>query len=355
MSIFNAFKIFGGVALFLYGMDIMGKALEKTAGTRLRSMLEKLTCGTVNGFFLGVLVTALIQSSSATTVMTVGFVDCGLITFRQAIGVIMGANVGTTATAWILSISDIQANSFLITLLKPSSFAPILAFIGIILYLPAKSDKKKNTGIILIGFTILITGMEIMAEAVKPLASTPEFTRLFVLFSNPVLGMTAGALLTAIIQSSSASVGILQALAASGAVTYGSAVPVILGQNIGTCITAVLACFGSGKNAKRTAAVHFYFNVIGSVGFMAVFYTLNAVIDFSFINKAVSPTGIAAVHTLFNLTATAVMLPFSRLLEKLAYITIRDNGTAPRLNRTKSLSRSTAQSRHATSDRNAAV
>ena len=204
MSIFNSFKIFGGIALFLYDMDIMGKALEKQAGTRLRSMLEKLTSGTVKGFFLGAFVTALIQSSSATTVMTVGFVDCGLITFRQAIGVIMGANVGTTATAWILSISDIQANSFLITLLKPSSFAPILAFIGIVLYMPAKSDKKKNTGIILIGFAILITGMEIMSEAVKPLASTPEFTRLFVLFSNPISGMIAGALLTAIIQSSSA-------------------------------------------------------------------------------------------------------------------------------------------------------
>ena len=325
MSIFNVFTLLGGLALFLYGMDVMGKALEKQAGSKLHSILEKLTSSPLKGFFLGVVVTAVIQSSSATTVMVVGFVNSGFMTLRQAIGVIMGANVGTTVTAWILSLSGIQGDSFFMTLMKPSTFAPILAFIGIIMHMACKSDKKKNVGVILLGFTILMTGMDLMSGAVKPLANVPEFTQLFTLFTNPVLGLLVGALLTAVIQSSSASVGILQALSVTGAVTYGSALPIIMGQNIGTCVTALLSCFGANKNARRTAIVHFYFNVIGSVGFMIAFYAINAVVNFSFIGDSINAAGIAVIHTLFNVTATAILLPLNRVLEKLAYLTIKDN------------------------------
>ena len=325
MSIFNVFKLLGGLALFLYGMDVMGKALEKQAGSKLHSILEKLTSSPLKGFFLGMVVTAVIQSSSATTVMVVGFVNSGFMTLRQAIGVIMGANVGTTITAWILSLSGIQGDSFFMTLMKPSSFAPILAFIGILLYMAAKKEKKKNIGVVLLGFTILMTGMDLMSGAVKPLANVPEFTQLFTLFTNPVLGLLVGALLTAVIQSSSASVGILQALSVTGAVTYGSALPIIMGQNIGTCITAILSCFGANKNARRTAVVHLYFNVIGSLGFMIIFYSLNAVIGFEFIGDSINAAGIAVIHTLFNVTATAILLPLNRVLEKLAYLTIKDD------------------------------
>lgn len=325
MSIFNVFTLLGGLALFLYGMDVMGKALEKQAGSKLHSILEKLTSSPLKGFFLGMLVTAVIQSSSATTVMVVGFVNSGFMTLRQAIGVIMGANVGTTITAWILSLSGIQGDSFFMTLMKPSTFAPILAFIGIILHMVAKSDKKKNVGVILLGFTILMTGMDLMSGAVKPLANVPEFTQLFTLFTNPILGLIVGAILTAIIQSSSASVGILQALSVTGAVTYGSALPIIMGQNIGTCVTALLSCFGANKNARRTAIVHLYFNLIGSIGFMIIFYALNAVIGFEFIGDSINAAGIAVIHTLFNVTATAILLPLNRVLEKLAYMTIKDD------------------------------
>ncbi|MBE6894661.1 MAG: Na/Pi cotransporter family protein [Ruminococcaceae bacterium] len=325
MSIFNVFTLLGGLAMFLYGMDVMGKALEKQAGSKLHSILEKLTSSPLKGFFLGMIVTAVIQSSSATTVMVVGFVNSGFMTLRQAIGVIMGANVGTTITAWILSLSGIQGDSFLITLLKPSTFSPILAFIGILLYMASKSDKKKNVGVILLGFAILMTGMDLMSGAVKPLRDVPEFCNLFTLFTNPILGMLVGALLTAIIQSSSASVGILQALSVTGAVTYGSALPIIMGQNIGTCVTALLSCFGANKNARRTAVVHFYFNLIGSVGFMIAFYAINAVVHFSFINDSITAAGIAVIHTLFNVTATAILLPLNRVLEKLAYLTIKDD------------------------------
>ena len=325
MSIFNVFKLLGGLALFLYGMDVMGKALEKQAGSKLHSILEKLTSSPLKGFLLGLVVTAIIQSSSATTVMVVGFVNSGFMTLRQAIGIIMGANVGTTVTAWILSLSGIQGDSFFMTLMKPSSFAPILAFIGILLYMAAKQEKKKNIGVILLGFTILMTGMDLMSGAVKPLANVPEFTQLFTLFTNPVIGLLVGALLTAVIQSSSASVGILQALSVTGAVTYGSALPIIMGQNIGTCITAILSCFGANKNARRTAVVHLYFNVIGSLGFMIIFYTLNAVIGFEFIGDSINAAGIAVIHTLFNVTATAILLPLNRVLEKLAYLTIKDD------------------------------
>ena len=325
MSIFNVFTLLGGLAMFLYGMDVMGKALEKQAGSKLHSILEKLTSSPLKGFFLGMIVTAVIQSSSATTVMVVGFVNSGFMTLRQAIGVIMGANVGTTITAWILSLSGIQGDSFFMTLMKPSTFAPILAFVGILLYMAAKKESKKNIGVVLLGFTILMTGMDLMSGAVKPLANVPEFTQLFTLFTNPILGLLVGAGLTAIIQSSSASVGILQALSVTGAVTYGSALPIIMGQNIGTCVTAILSCFGANKNARRTAIVHLYFNVIGSVGFMILFYALNAVIGFGFIGDSINAAGIAVIHTLFNVTATAILLPLNRMLEKLAYMTIKDD------------------------------
>ena len=325
MSIFNVFTLLGGLALFLYGMDVMGKALEKQAGSKLHSILEKLTASPLKGFFLGLVVTSIIQSSSATTVMVVGFVNSGFMTLRQAIGIIMGANVGTTVTAWILSLSGIQGDSFFMTLMKPSSFAPILAFIGIVMHMFAKNDKKKNIGVILLGFTILMTGMDLMSGAVKPLANVPEFTQLFVLFTNPLLGWLVGAVLTGIIQSSSASVGILQALSVTGAVTYGSALPIIMGQNVGTCVTALLSSFGTNKNAKRTAIVHLYFNIIGSLTFMIGFYTLNAIIGFDFIGDSVNAAGIAVIHTTFNLTTTAILLPLNRVLEKLAYMTVKDD------------------------------
>ena len=326
MNIFNVFSLFGGLALFLYGMDAMGKALEKQAGGKLQNILAKLTNNRFKGFLLGLLVTAVIQSSSATTVMVVGFVNSGIMALSQAIGIIMGANVGTTVTAWILSLAGVEGDSFWIQLLKPTSFSPVLAVIGILLYMGAKSDKKKNIGVILLGFAILMTGMTAMSSAVEPLADVPQFTNLFIMFQNPILGLLVGAVLTGIIQSSSASVGILQALALStGAVTYGSAIPIIMGQNIGTTVTAMLSSVGANKNARRTALVHLYFNVIGSAAFLILFYALNAVIHFSFLNDSINAMGIAIVHTTFNILATACLLPFAQVLEKLAYLTIPED------------------------------
>lgn len=326
MSIFNVFSLFGGLALFLYGMDAMGKALEKQAGGKLQNILAKLTNNRFKGFLLGLLVTAVIQSSSATTVMVVGFVNSGIMALSQAIGIIMGANVGTTVTAWILSLAGVEGDSFWIQLLKPTSFSPVLAVIGILLYMGAKSDKKKNIGVILLGFAILMTGMTAMSSAVEPLSDVPQFTNLFIMFQNPILGLLVGAVLTGIIQSSSASVGILQALALStGAVTYGSAIPIIMGQNIGTTVTAMLSSVGANKNARRTALVHLYFNVIGSAAFLILFYALNAVIHFTFLNDSINAMGIAIVHTTFNVLATACLLPFAQVLEKLAYLTIPED------------------------------
>ena len=326
MSIFNVFSLMGGLALFLYGMDVMGKSLEKQAGSKLSGILAKLTSNTFKGFLLGLGVTAVIQSSSATTVMVVGFVNSGIMTLKQAIGIIMGANVGTTVTAWILSLSGIQGDSFIMSLMKPSSFAPILAFIGIILIMSSKKDKNKNIGSILLGFCILMTGMDMMSGAVEPLADTPWFADLFVKFSNPILGVLVGAGVTAVIQSSSASVGILQALSATGVITVGSALPIILGQNIGTCVTAILSSFGTNKNAKRTAAVHLYFNIIGATIFMMLFYGLNSILHFEFITDTIGHSGIAVIHTLFNITTTMFMLPMAGLLEKMATATIKDDG-----------------------------
>ena len=324
MTVFNLFSLLGGLALFLFGMDIMGKALEKQAGGQLQKILSKLTDNPLKGFFLGLGVTAVIQSSSATTVMVVGFVNSGIMELHQAIGIIMGSNVGTTVTSWILSLSGLQGDGFWITMLKPTSFSPILAFIGILLYM-GKNEKRKGIGTILIGFAVLMTGMTTMSSAVAPLQNETWFTNLFVRFSNPLLGVLVGAIVTGIIQSSSASVGILQALSSTGVITYGSAIPIIMGQNIGTCVTALISSVGANKNARRAAMVHLYFNIIGVTLFLAVFYGLNLVLDFSFINETVTPWGIAVVHSIFNLTATAVLLPFATGLEKLAILTIPDD------------------------------
>ena len=314
MTVFNVFSLLGGLALFLFGMDIMGKALEKQAGGQLQKILSKLTDNPLKGFFLGLCVTAVIQSSSATTVMVVGFVNSGIMELHQAIGVIMGSNVGTTVTSWILSLSGLQGDSFLINMLKPTSFSPVLAFIGILLYM-GKSEKRRGVGTILIGFAVLMTGMTAMSNAVLPLQNEAWFTNLFIRFSNPLLGVLVGAVVTGIIQSSSASVGILQALSATGVITYGSAIPIIMGQNIGTCVTALISSVGANKNARRAAMVHLYFNIIGVTLFLAVFYGANLLLDFAFVTETVTAWGIAVVHSIFNLTATAVLLPFANGLE----------------------------------------
>ena len=324
MDIFGILTMIGGLALFLFGMDFMGANLSKASGGKLEHILEKLTSNPLKAVALGAGVTAVIQSSSATTVMVVGFVNSGIMKLSQATGIIMGANIGTTITSWMLSLTGIEGDSVFIKMLKPSSFAPILALIGIILYMFIKDEKKKHIGGILLGFAVLMSGMETMSGAVKPLADVPEFTGILTMFSNPVLGLIAGAVLTAVIQSSSASVGILQALCATGAVSYATALPIIMGQNIGTCITAILSAIGASKNAKRAAMVHLYFNLIGTMLFMAVFYAINAAVHFSFMAQAATPAGIAILHSAFNITATLVLLPFGKALEKLACLTIRD-------------------------------
>lgn len=321
MTIFHVFSLFGGLALFLFGMDIMGKALEKQAGGQLQKILSRLTDSPIKGFFLGLVVTAVIQSSSATTVMVVGFVNSGIMQLHQAIGIIMGSNVGTTVTSWILSLSGLEGDSLLIQMLKPTSFSPVLAFIGIILYM-CKSERKKGVGTIMVGFAVLMTGMTTMSDAVAPLQNEAWFTSLFVRFSNPILGVLVGALVTAVIQSSSASVGILQALSSTGVITYGSAIPIIMGQNIGTCVTALISAVGANKNARRAAIVHLYFNIIGVTLFLVAFYGLNAVLHFTFVNDTIAAWGIAIVHSIFNILTTAVLLPFASLLEKLAFMTI---------------------------------
>lgn len=322
MNIFGFLSLLGGLALFLYGMNVMGGGLEKVSGGKLERILEKLTSNPLKAVLLGAGVTAVIQSSSATTVMLVGFVNSGIMKLSQAVGIIMGANIGTTATSWILSLTGIESDNFFISMLKPSSFSPILAVIGIILIMGGKSDRRKDVGEILIGFAVLMFGMDAMSSAVKPLADVPEFTGILTKFSNPLLGVLVGAILTAVIQSSSASVGILQALSVTGAFTYGSVIPIIMGQNIGTCVTAMLSAVGANKGAKRTAFVHLYFNIIGSIVFLAVYTILNAVFHFSFANETVGVAGIAAIHSIFNIFATLILLPFTKGLEKLAYLTI---------------------------------
>lgn len=325
MDIFSVLTMVGGLALFLYGMQVMGDGLAKVSGGKLERILENLTSNPIKAVLLGTGVTAVIQSSSATTVMVVGFVNSGIMKLNQAVGIIMGANIGTTVTSWILSLSGLQGDNVFVKLCKPSSFSPLLAVIGVIFLLFIKDEKKKDIGAIMVGFAVLMFGMETMSDAVKPLANVPEFTGILTAFSNPVLGMIAGAVLTAIIQSSSASVGILQALCVTGAVSYGVAIPIIMGQNIGTCVTALLSSIGATKNAKRAAMVHLYFNIIGTVVFMVLFYTVNAVVGFSFLGTATNAAGIAVIHSLFNVFATMLLLPFGKGLEKLACLTIRDD------------------------------
>lgn len=325
MDFFSILTLVGGLAMFLYGMQVMGDGLAKVSGGKLEKILENLTSNPVKAVLLGAGVTAVIQSSSATTVMVVGFVNSGIMKLSQAVGVIMGANIGTTITSWILSLSGIESSNFFIQLLKPTSFSPVLALVGVVFILFLKDSKKKDIGSILIGFAVLMYGMDTMSAAVKPLADVPEFTNILLKFTNPVLGVLAGLILTAVIQSSSASVGILQALCMTGAVRYSAALPIIMGQNIGTCVTALISAVGASKNAKRAAMVHLYFNIIGTVVFMAAFYLINAAINLPFMNVAANPAGIAVIHSIFNITATLVLLPFSKGLVKLACLTIRDS------------------------------
>ena len=327
MNVFSILNLMGGLSLFLFGMSLMGQALERRAGNRLKILLGKLTTNRITGLTTGLGVTAVIQSSSATTVMVVGFVNSGLMTLRQAINVIMGANIGTTVTAWILSLSGISSDNVFVKLLKPSSFTPVLALIGIILYLFTRESRKRDTGMILLGFATLMFGMEAMSGAVSGLRDLPEFQNLFVAFTNPVLGVLAGALLTAIIQSSSASVGILQALASTGAVTYGAAVPIIMGQNIGTCITAILSSVGANKNAKRAALVHLSFNVIGTVVWLSVFCLVKAIAVPVVLRESASLMGIAVCHSVFNILCTMLMLPLADMLERMVKKMIPDNET----------------------------
>ena len=317
MDIFNILTMIGGLSLFLFGMNIMGESLERRAGSSLRALLGKLTTNRMLGFLTGLAVTAVIQSSSATTVMVVGFVNSGLLTLGQAINVIMGANVGTTVTAWILSLSGIEGSSLIVRLLKPSSFTPVLALVGIIFYMFLKDSRKKDTGMILLGFATLMFGMETMSGAVKGLKDVPQFQQLFLLFSNPVLGTLAGAVLTAVIQSSSASVGILQALSATGQVTYAAAIPIIMGQNIGTCVTAMLSSVGTTKNAKRAAIVHLMFNIIGTVVCLVLFSLARALFHPAILGESATYLGISVCHTAFNVICTAMLLPSGNLLEKL--------------------------------------
>lgn len=325
MDIFGILELIGGLALFLFGMSLMGTGLEKSAGNKLKGFLERLTSKKLNGFLMGLAVTAIIQSSSATTVMVIGFVNSGIMTLKQALHVIMGANVGTTVTAWLLSLAGIQGNNIFIQLLKPTSFTPILALIGIVFYMFLKNKKKNDIGLILLGFATLIYGMEAMSAAVKPLSQMEGFANLFLLFSNPILGVLVGAIVTGIIQSSSGAVGILQALSTTGQISIGATIPIIMGQNIGTCVTALISSVGTNKNARRAAIVHLYFNLVGTVFYLSLFAILNRVFSFAFVNQAANPFTIAIIHTIFNLACTALLLPFSELLEKLAYRTIPDD------------------------------
>ena len=324
MDFFSILTFIGGLALFLYGMNVMGEGLEHTSDGRLEKTLEKMSNTTIKGLLLGAGVTAVIQSSSATTVMVVGFVNSGIMKLYQAIGIIMGANIGTTITGWILSLTGIQGDSFIMQIIQPKNFSPIVAIIGIILIMFFKDAKKKNVGSILVGFAVLMFGMTSMSSAMTPLASNPDFANFLIIFQNPIFGILAGALLTAVIQSSSASVGILQALSSTGIISVSTAIPIVMGQNIGTCVTALLSCIGAKKNAKRAAFVHLYFNIIGTVIVSVIFYLLNAIFSFDFVSQIAGPADIAVIHTCFNVIVTIMLFPFSKLLEKLACLTIKD-------------------------------
>ena len=328
MDFFDILTMLGGLCLFLFGMNIMGDSLERRAGGSLRTILGKLTTNKMLGFLTGLVVTGIIQSSSATTVMVVGFVNSGLMTLEQAINVIMGANVGTTVTAWILSLSGVNGDGFLIQMLKPTSFSPILALIGVVFYVFCKDGKKKDTGMILLGFATLMFGMDTMSDAVSGLRNEVWFQNMFIMFQNPILGVLAGAVLTGIIQSSSASVGILQALSTTGQITMGAAIPIIMGQNIGTCVTALLSSVGTNKNARRAALVHLSFNVIGTVVWLALFSVLKAVIDIPMLSATADGVSIAVAHSVFNILCTVLLLPLSRVLEKVAYLLIPETKEA---------------------------
>lgn len=330
MTIFDILALVGGLAMFLFGMNYMGNSLERLGGGKFESILEKMTNNPIKGVLLGAGVTAVIQSSSAVTVMTVGFVNSGIMSLRQVTGIIMGSNIGTTITSWILSLTGIESSNIFVSMLKPTSFTPILGLIGIGLHMMSKSEKKKEVGSILLGFAVLMFGMDAMSDAVAPLKDVPEFTSILTMFSNPILGVLAGALLTAVIQSSSASVGILQALTVTGSITVGAAFPIILGQNIGTCVTAIISSIGTSKNAKRTAGIHLSFNILGVICAMLVFYGANAIIGLPFVNETANETTIAIIHTCFNVFATLVLFPFSKQIEKFACLIIRDkNEEAP--------------------------
>lgn len=323
MDIFSFISLFGGLALFLYGMSLMSQGLEKLAGGKLEGILKKMTSNPVKSLFLGIGITAVIQSSSAVTVMLVGLVNSGIMQLSGTVGVIMGSNIGTTVTAWILSLVGIESNNVWIKLLKPESFSPILALIGIILMMSSKTSKKKDIGSIMIGFAILMYGMNFMSDSVSPLADMPEFTSMLTAFTNPLLGILTGLVLTAVIQSSSASVGILQALTLTGGISYGMAIPIIMGQNIGTCVTALISSIGVNKNAKRVAVIHIAFNLLGTAVCLLLYFVLHFLVDLTFIEQAISPVGVAIVHSIFNITTTVLLLPFSKQLVKLAEGTIK--------------------------------
>ena len=324
MDIFSLFTLCGGLAFFLYGITIMSAGLEKIAGGRLERILKKMTSNPIKSLVFGAGVTAAVQSSSAVTVMLVGLVNSGIMKLSQAIGVIMGSNIGTTITAWILSLSGIQSSNFFVRLLKPESFSPIMALAGVVMIMAAKSNKRKNVGAVLIGFAILMFGMEVMTEAMSPLADMPEFTHVLTAFANPILGVIVGTVVTAVIQSSAASIGILQALSMVGGITYGMAIPIVMGQNIGTCISAVLSSIGVNTNAKRVAAVHVLFNVFGVIICLSAFQLGNAIFKFSFVTNTISPFGIAMVHSIFNIVTTVLLFPFTKFLEKCAMGIIKD-------------------------------
>ena len=323
MDIFSFFTLFGGLAFFIYGMNQMSQSLEKLAGGKMESLVNRMTSNRFKGLFLGCALTVAIQSSSAVTVMLVGLVNSGILQIGNTVGVIMGSNVGTTVTAWIMSLVGISSDNTVVRMFKPESFSPVMAFIGIILIMVAKTTKKKDVGNILIGFAILMYGMMLMSGSVSPLAESPSFAKILTAFNNPILGVLTGLVVTAVIQSSAASVGMLQALSLTGGITYGMAIPIIMGQNIGTCATAVISSIGVSRNAKRVAVIHIAFNVIGTAVFMIIFYGLHSILDFEFLEKKINPLGIAACHSIFNLATTAMLLPFSNLLVKIAEKTIK--------------------------------
>ena len=325
MNIYSILQLCGGLAFFLFGMHVMSGSLEKLAGGNLQKILKGLTSNPAKSLFFGAVITIAIQSSSALTVMLVGLVNSGIMELGQTVGVIMGSNIGTTLTAWILSLSGIQSESIFISLLKPENFSPIVALIGVIMIMGAKSEKKKDAGVIMAGFAVLMYGMQLMSGAVSPLADMPEFTSILTTFNNPLIGVLTGAVFTGVIQSSAASVGVLQALAMTGAISYGMAIPIIMGQNIGTCVTAMISAIGAKKNAKRAALVHLYFNIIGTLVFMCLFYLINAFIHFEFLSQGATPVGIATIHSVFNIFATIILLPFGKGLEKLACLSVRDD------------------------------